>query len=45
MYVAKFVEAVYVLHVFEKKSRKTGSLDLAVARSRLATVRRTRRDD
>ena len=43
MYVAKFAEAVYVLHVFQKKTQKTSPLDLAVAKARLAAVRRTRR--
>jgi len=43
MYIAKFAEAVYVLHVFQKKSQKTSPLDLAVAKARLAAVRRTRR--
>ena len=43
MYIAKFVEAVYVLHVFQKKTQKTSPLDLAVAKARLAGVRRTRR--
>ena len=43
MYIAKFTEAVYVLHVFQKKSQKTSLLDLAVARARLAAVRRARR--
>ena len=28
-YVAKFEEAVYVLHVFEKRSQKTARADLA----------------
>lgn len=42
MYVAKYAEGVYVLHVFQKKSRKTAELDLAVARTRLAAVRRNR---
>ena len=32
--VARFSEAVYVLHVFEKKSRKTAARDLDVARGR-----------
>jgi phage-related protein len=44
MYVAKFAEAVYVLHVFQKKTQKTSELDLAVARRRLALVRRTREE-
>lgn len=43
MYIAKFAEAIYVLHVFQKKSQKTSPLDLAVAKARLAAVRRTRR--
>ncbi len=43
MYIAKFAEAVYVLHVFHKKTQKTSPLDLAVAKARLAAVRRTRR--
>ena len=43
MYIAKFAEAVYVLHVFQKKTQKTSPLDIAVAKARLAAVRRTRR--
>jgi phage-related protein len=43
MYIAKFAEAVYVLHVFQKKSQKTSPFDLAVAKARLAAVRRARR--
>jgi len=35
VYVAKFVEAVYVLHAFEKKSRKTSKRDVDLARQRL----------
>jgi len=42
MYVAKYAEGIYVLHVFQKKSRKTSVLDLAVARTRLAALRRAR---
>lgn len=42
MYVAKFAEAIYVLHVFQKKTQRTSALDLAVARRRLALVRHTR---
>jgi phage-related protein len=43
VYVAKFPEAVYVLHVFEKKSRKTSGTDIALARRRLQAVLATRR--
>jgi phage-related protein len=42
-YVAKFDEGIYVLHAFEKKSRKTPKADLEVARSRLRELLRTRR--
>jgi len=44
VYVAKFAEAVYVLHVFQKKSQKTSPLDLALARARFAAVRRARQE-
>jgi phage-related protein len=44
MYVAKHLEGIYVLHVFHKKSRKTARLDIALARTRLAAVRRTRKE-
>ena len=33
-YVAAFADGVYVLHVFEKRSRKTSKHDLDLARSR-----------
>jgi phage-related protein len=42
LYVAKFPEAVYVLHVFEKATRRSRHLDLALARKRLADVVRSR---
>ena len=35
LYVAKFAEAVYVLHVFEKRTRRTGQDDLDLGRQRL----------
>jgi len=34
IYVARFEEAVYVLHAFQKKSRKTSRLDIELARLR-----------
>lgn len=34
VYVAKFEDAVYVLHAFQKKSRKTSPSDLKLARQR-----------
>jgi phage-related protein len=33
-YLAKFEEAIYVLHVFAKKSRKPSSLDVELAKKR-----------
>jgi phage-related protein len=43
IYVAKFSEAVYVLHAFPKKSRRTRQADLDLARSRLREVEDLRR--
>ena len=38
LYVAKYPEAVYVLHAFEKRTRKTERRDIELARRRLAEV-------
>ena len=38
LYVARFPEAVYVLHAFEKKSRTTPRPNLTVARLRFRTL-------
>jgi phage-related protein len=38
VYVAKFEEAVYVLHVFEKRTRQTPQRDIRLAQKRLADV-------
>jgi phage-related protein len=43
VYVAKFAEAIYVLHAFGKKTRQTRGADLALARRNLAEVLRHRR--
>ena len=42
IYVAKFAEAVYVLHAFEKRSRKTARLDVELARHRYGNLVRER---
>ncbi|WP_422303396.1 type II toxin-antitoxin system RelE/ParE family toxin [Candidatus Binatus sp.] len=42
-YVAKFEEAIYVIHAFEKKSRKTAGYDLELAKSRLIKLLQRRR--
>jgi phage-related protein len=43
IYVAKFPEAVYVLHAFQKKSRHTSHMDIELARRRFQAVLVTRR--
>lgn len=43
LYVAKFDEALYVLHAFQKRTRRTRHLDLAIGRRRLDEVIRSRR--
>ena len=44
-YVAKFEEAVYVLHVFEKRSQTTAKADLELGKDRYADLLRWRRED
>ena len=46
-YVAKFEEAVYVLHAFQKRTRQTPQREIALARKRLADLvrRRARRPE
>jgi phage-related protein len=44
LYVAKFAEAVYVLHAFHKKSQKTSPLDVAVAKKRYHVIREMRKE-
>jgi len=39
IYVAKFEDAVYVLHSFQKKTRQTSRADLKLARARYRTAR------
>jgi phage-related protein len=46
LYVAKFAEAVYVLHAFEKRTRKIPQRDVGLARQRfqeLLALRRARK--
>jgi phage-related protein len=43
LYVAKFEEGIYVLHAFEKKTRKMTKADLELASSRLRELVKTRR--
>jgi len=43
IYMAKFMEAVYVLHAFQKKSRKTARTDIELARRRFRELIQERR--
>ncbi len=38
IYIAKFAEGVYVLHAFQKRTRRTARADIELARSRLKDV-------
>lgn len=38
LYLARFADAVYVLHAFEKRVRRTGRADLDLATHRLAAL-------
>ena len=38
MYVAKFAEAIYVLHCFQKKSQATGQRDKDIAQARYRAI-------
>src|SRR5512135_583061 len=44
IYVAKFQEAIYVLHAFQKKSSKTARRDIELAKDRLRALIRERAD-
>jgi phage-related protein len=43
VYIAKFEEALYVLHAFQKKAQRTPWLDIELARRRLAALMNERR--
>ena len=43
IYIAKYEEAVYVLHAFQKKTQRTPKKDIELARQRLRDVQRIRR--
>jgi len=44
LYVAKFEEAIYVLHVFEKRSQKTQKGDIQLAKGRYADLLKWRKE-
>jgi phage-related protein len=43
LYLAKFTEAVFVLHAFQKRTRRTSSVDIELARLRFENLMLTRR--
>lgn len=42
IYIAKFEEAVYVLHAFQKKSQKTSKRDLEIIKTRFKQFEKAR---
>ena len=44
LYLAKFTEGVYVLHGFEKRTRKTAMRDIQIAKERLSLLVAERRN-
>ncbi|MCW7548362.1 type II toxin-antitoxin system RelE/ParE family toxin [Photorhabdus sp. APURE] len=44
MYVAKFDEAIYVLHSFQKKTQQTNKHDRDIAKARYNTIIQQRRN-
>lgn len=45
LYVAKFEEAVYVLHCFQKKSQATAKRDKEIAKTRYREISTRKNDD
>ena len=43
IYAAKFAEAIYVFHAFQKKSRKTSKEDIRLARNRYRAMLKQRK--
>jgi phage-related protein len=41
IYVASFADSVYVLHAFQKKSRRTSPTDVALAEARFRALKRS----
>lgn len=44
IYIAKFAEAIYVLHAFQKKGRKTATRDVELATQRYRALLHSRRE-
>ena len=45
LFTARLAEAVYVLHVFQKKTQKTAEHDIEPARERFSDLMRGEHDD
>lgn len=45
LYVARFAEGIYVLHAFEKRTRKTSKRDTDLARERFRALLDNRRGE
>lgn len=45
IYVARFSDAIYVLHAFQKKSQATSKRDLELAKTRLDDLLRDKRNE
>ena len=43
IYTARFADAVFVLHAFEKKTQRTSQRDIEVAKTRFKAMKRDRR--
>ena len=43
-YIAKFSEGIYVLHAFQKRTRKTSKTDIDLAKQRLGQLIRERKE-
>lgn len=43
VYIARFAEAIYVLHAFEKRTQRTRQGDIELAKARLAELQSLRR--
>lgn len=45
IYVAKFTDAIYVLHCFQKKTQRTGSTDLDLATRRYKELKKEKTNE
>ena len=43
IYIAKYEEAIYILHAFQKKTQKTPKRDIDIAKTRFRELERERK--